>query len=916
MMTEWSEFRERGLSFRSSLFMPIDVDPDGNCFYHSVIASQAIPNVTSPTQLRQQLVRSVLELIKDNEWKNIFTRIYASYNPRVDFYAYLQQILRNGTWGTDMEMTFIYIVFGINVISLTNAPFGLVPFCAKSSLAQQLHIQMPAGFVELDDKCIYLYHHAYGHPLTPTHSANHFCVLFPVTNGATTKSLAEKAYMGGLRVQHGCLDNLMAATTKNNVKVGASSDGLLSKCNPPTSTTQKSLNAVAANVPKENKMPSVKVVPAKVAKEKKQPSVKVVAAKVAKEKKQSTLMKWLPNVPPATEKQLSELRAGSIVQEGAKQVGETIVIDGLNTFSNNETATDLLDSRCAPVMTQSSQEDGDISSRRSGRKGTSQLKGQQRHEVTWTTKAIFIYFHLHPFFANKDFNVTCTIFKLKAMTIRNWLVKRERIVKWLGLVEQLSFDEVLAALPMKIRSAYQSVVKEPYPALDVARFRRMLEKTKTPRLVVNGKMGNSARSISAYAKVNSDKAVYIRANSKRIVTVKPKQKLKHTAVYNFVKTTIEERWKQGLAITKPELKLMVMKEFGDKRDEESRLFAQTYLNVKQEKGYAKLHIFLDRAVRRAGYSIRQSSISQKIPINWRSLAEQGARRVRETFRKEEVDVVVAADEMFIRFHEEDTRVLAPTGEKRIGKSVTCDKKAGCTVLPTMDMLNSRLLPPMIIFNGVFGGRLMKEWAQHTNSFVLFTEKHWMTTETMVLYLKKLTTFYKGQKIGVIIDKAPSHTNDTVYEWVNKLNAEATDGTKIVLEWVDGGLTSVYQPGDITVNKPLKTMIKNQYYKYVTENKAGFRPGEKIRVSREKLVEFIEASFAEFNETQRKKRGIAQSFRTCGLDPFAENDRDFVEHLNKLEGCKVYANLITHEDDALVLDRIVTGGGSRGDQNGN
>ena len=39
------------------------------------------------------------------------------------------------------------------------------------------------------------------------------------------------------------------------------------------------------------------------------------------------------------------------------------------------------------------------------------------------------------------------------------------------------------------------------------------------------------------------------------------------------------------------------------------------------------------------------TISQKIPTNWRELAERGARRVRTTFKEENVDVVLAADEM-------------------------------------------------------------------------------------------------------------------------------------------------------------------------------------------------------------------------------------------------------------------------------
>ena len=114
--------------------------------------------------------------------------------------------------------------------------------------------------------------------------------------------------------------------------------------------------------------------------------------------------------------------------------------------------------------------------------------------------------------------------------------------------------------------------------------------------------------------------------------------------------------------------------------------------------------------------------------------KKGAARVRERFMEEDIDVVLAADETFIRFHESFDTVLAPIGEKRIGSTARIDNKMGCTVLPTMDMSASCLLPPMIIFTGVFGGHLMKRWRNYSNSLVLFTEKHWMTSNTFILYL--------------------------------------------------------------------------------------------------------------------------------------------------------------------------------------
>jgi len=141
------------------------------------------------------------------------------------------------------------------------------------------------------------------------------------------------------------------------------------------------------------------------------------------------------------------------------------------------------------------------------------------------------------------------------------------------------------------------------------------------------------------------------------------------------------------------------------------------------KGNKKLNIFLDQAIAKAGFTSRKVTISQKVPTNWRQLAECGASRVRTVFKEANVDVVLAADEIFVRFHEGGSKVVAPKGVKRVGLSVLLDDKDGCTVLPTMDMFSSLLLASMLIFRDTFGGTLMKKWSAFSKRFLLFTRNY-------------------------------------------------------------------------------------------------------------------------------------------------------------------------------------------------
>ena len=71
-------------------------------------------------------------------------------------------------------------------------------------------------------------------------------------------------------------------------------------------------------------------------------------------------------------------------------------------------------------------------------------------------------------------------------------------------------------------------------------------------------------------------------------------------------------------------------------------------------------------------------------------------------------MVLSSDETFIRFHESCDSCVAPVGVKRVGYSAKEKNKSGVTLLPTLDMTASRLLPPLIIFKAKFGARLMQK----------------------------------------------------------------------------------------------------------------------------------------------------------------------------------------------------------------
>jgi hypothetical protein len=67
---------------------------------------------------------------------------------------------------------------------------------------------------------------------------------------------------------------------------------------------------------------------------------------------------------------------------------------------------------------------------------------------------------------------------------------------------------------------------------------------------------------------------------------------------------------------------------------------------------------------------------------------------------------VNAEELFLIFHPFVDKLLAPTGIKRVGSAVQVDnEKWGATVMITCKYRTSSILPPMIIFTGVYCAKL-------------------------------------------------------------------------------------------------------------------------------------------------------------------------------------------------------------------
>ena len=108
--------------------------------------------------------------------------------------------------------------------------------------------------------------------------------------------------------------------------------------------------------------------------------------------------------------------------------------------------------------------------------------------------------------------------------------------------------------------------------------------------------------------------------------------------------------------------------------------------------------FLTRCLRRIDFVARKNSIGQVVPDDWRQLSEKSSESIRNNLR--DCDVIVNADQTFVKLYMEDETVLAPVGTKRVGGKVNpSDKKKGFTVMITVCMSSNVICDPFIVFTG-------------------------------------------------------------------------------------------------------------------------------------------------------------------------------------------------------------------------
>ena len=328
----------------------------------------------------------------------------------------------------------------------------------------------------------------------------------------------------------------------------------------------------------------------------------------------------------------------------------------------------------------------------------------KRVDLTWYDRASLIFLYLSTLLPHlgsdkRKLEVIARTGGVREVTMMKWVQIKGKgagkfVWKWLPLVKNMVWRDVKILLDSK--GLAQLGLTESMHVDDEYNVKAKLVPYEP---FVRGKPSVLSKFIKGANPSNraarerrKRKCVNVNKKTRRFKRKDKKKPRKYKALAKAVSKYVLDRWYGGDPATRRE----VYDEIRSRDDTgPGTEFHTKHLVAGKEPHLA---MFLSRCLKRINFSTRKNSISQVVPDDWREQAEEASQRIREALR--DCDIVLNADQTFVKMYLEDEKVLAPIGAKRVGGKVNAtDKKAGFTVMITVEMAANRVCDGFIVFTG-------------------------------------------------------------------------------------------------------------------------------------------------------------------------------------------------------------------------
>lgn len=294
-----------------------------------------------------------------------------------------------------------------------------------------------------------------------------------------------------------------------------------------------------------------------------------------------------------------------------------------------------------------------------------------------------------------------------------------------------------------------------------------------------------------------------------------------------------------------------------------RLFALKWSksNYEENTDFKATIGWCDRFMKRKNLVLRQrTKIAQKLPEDYNDKLINFQRFVINLRKKYEYPLsqIGNMDETPVYFDMPSNKTVDVKGRKTIFTRSTGHEKTRFTVVLTC-LANGEKLKPMVIFKR----KTLPKIKFPDGIFVHVHENGWMDEEGVRLWLNN------------IWDKRPDNQERSLLVW-DMFRSHLTENVKmrarrknVDMAVIPGGMTSLVQPLDVSLNKPFKDSLREKWINWMMDGEKTYTKGGNVRqASLDTVCSWVLEAWNSINSDI-----VQKSFKKCGISNSLDGTED-------------------------------------------
>ncbi|KAG2459032.1 POGK protein, partial [Polypterus senegalus] len=297
-----------------------------------------------------------------------------------------------------------------------------------------------------------------------------------------------------------------------------------------------------------------------------------------------------------------------------------------------------------------------------------------------------------------------------------------------------------------------------------------------------------------------------------------------------------------------------------------------------------------RFMKRSGLAMHKTKIAQKMPNEYEEKILSFHKFVIDARKKNQFELsqIGNMDEVPLTFDVPSNRTVDHKGAKTITVKTSGHEKTHYTLVLSC-CADGTKLPPMLIFKR----KTFPKEAIPRGVVVHVHDKGWMDEKGMRLWIEKVWSKRPGGLLKkpslLVLDQFRAHIADTT-----KKNFKEV---KTHLAVIPGGLTSQLQPLDVSINKPFKVFMREEWNKWMAAGNHDLTPtGRMKRPTITQVCEWVKTSWDSV-----KDEIIVHSFKKCGISNALDGTEDDMLYENTGTSTSSDESPVSDCEDLSFLD---------------